>query len=481
MKRLVLLPDTNLFFQCKVLEDIDWRQLTDADAITLVIAKPVLREIEKHKAGGNSRRADRARKMNTRLRPLQTTDQESLIVRKADPTVEITLCTALLPAAELSDRLNYGEPDDTLIGVAQAYRAANPDLDARVLSHDGGLLGTAKAVGVPRELIPDQWLLPQEADEATKRFNQANEEIRRLKANAPAIEHTVSGADGADVDIIRIEQAHFEQLTDAETRSLLARLKQRFPLVTDFSKRPPAPRLAMGFPHQQQFDAPSEAAIDKYTKEHEKWLSSCHYKLKFAHISLEHARGIPTFVFIVKNTGVVPARDALVTLTAKGEFEIKPPPYQKEDGEPVDAASPLLPPAPIPPKGAWRLVSPVRSMMDVVGRMHSPFGGLDPYQHVRIPTGSGKEDPNDFYYKGGRANDPVASFQLRCAQWRHGQDEGFEFEIYPEMREGQIEGAVILRVEAENLPEPYEKAVPVRITRAATSTLEEAQRLVESL
>ena len=54
-------PDTNFFVQCKKADQLAWSDVTVADTIVLIVAKEVQREIDRHKNGGNARRAQRSR------------------------------------------------------------------------------------------------------------------------------------------------------------------------------------------------------------------------------------------------------------------------------------------------------------------------------------------------------------------------------------------------------------------------------------
>jgi hypothetical protein len=52
---LYLVADTNLFFECKSLDQLPWSEL-GADPIVILLTKPVPDEIDKHKKGGGRTR-----------------------------------------------------------------------------------------------------------------------------------------------------------------------------------------------------------------------------------------------------------------------------------------------------------------------------------------------------------------------------------------------------------------------------------------
>ena len=63
MSELHLVADTNLYFECCSLEDLPWESL-GYDPIVLLLAKPVLDEIDKHK-NANGRTRKRAERLCT--------------------------------------------------------------------------------------------------------------------------------------------------------------------------------------------------------------------------------------------------------------------------------------------------------------------------------------------------------------------------------------------------------------------------------
>ena len=67
MAAQIFFLDANVFLECRALEELPWKELTDEDPIRLLVALTVIEEIDKRKHG-NDRRADRARKASQRLR-----------------------------------------------------------------------------------------------------------------------------------------------------------------------------------------------------------------------------------------------------------------------------------------------------------------------------------------------------------------------------------------------------------------------------
>ena len=63
----LLALDTNTFLQCRLYNEIPWRDLVDTDSVRLILTMPVLDEIEAKKQGVNERLKKRARKILARI------------------------------------------------------------------------------------------------------------------------------------------------------------------------------------------------------------------------------------------------------------------------------------------------------------------------------------------------------------------------------------------------------------------------------
>jgi hypothetical protein len=134
MTKLTVIPDTNLFVQCRPLQELDWRALGAFDDFEIVATKPTQREIDKHKNSGNDRLAQRTRRASTMLRDLLLSDDDVLVVRKADPRVTLVLRPRSL-------RTLTNVIDGITIVPTQKRSEAGPDY--RVLGPNGSDFGAA--------------------------------------------------------------------------------------------------------------------------------------------------------------------------------------------------------------------------------------------------------------------------------------------------------------------------------------------------
>jgi predicted ribonuclease YlaK len=159
-KILYLFPDTNLFAQCRALEELDWDRWGDFDEVHLIVSRPVQAEIDHQKNKGGERLARRAKAASSLFHEIILVSSDNKQITSASPTVRLFIRTALKPDPALSDQLDYQLNDDQLVGVAHGFAEDHPNNAVRVLTHDTGPMASAKMVGVELAPIPDEWLLP---------------------------------------------------------------------------------------------------------------------------------------------------------------------------------------------------------------------------------------------------------------------------------------------------------------------------------
>jgi hypothetical protein len=324
-KILYLFPHTNLFMQCRALEELGWEQWSAFDEIHLVVSRPVQKEIDRHKSGGGQRLARRGKKAAGLLRDVIIGEGDHKLIRESPPQVKLYVKTHIKPSEALADKLNYHEPDDQLVGAGYAFKMDNPGFDVRILTHDGGPMASAKMAGMAIAVIPDEWFLPPEQSDSDKRIRSLEAEVARLKQAEPDFSIASLNLEGEERDEIEDEVVFYELITDVELASLMAELRERFPIATDFGLREKGERVSrqglasFGIDIKEVFTPATDQAIADYHEEHKKWLAECEKILRSLHIALRKNERPPIFVFRVSNNGTRPAEDALVTITATGK------------------------------------------------------------------------------------------------------------------------------------------------------------------
>ena len=503
--------DTNLFLQCRPLEELDWSSWTGFDEVRLIVSSPVLREIDYRKSKGNDRVAKRARATSARFRKMLAVGQAP--VHAANPRVVLSIEPQHTPSPELEQRLNYRERDDQLVGTLYGFSRCHEGADVRLLTHDTTPLFTAKGLDLEGDIIPDDWLLPPESTETEREVQSLRSELARLKKTEPSFSIRCVGPSDADLEEYRATHTWFEPLTDGQIADLMQRLKARFPLETDFGSREPAERtprqrtVLLGIA-KEVFTPATDEEIETYREEaYPEWLERCELLLQNHHLVLQHQAALLDFAFLASNVGTRPAVDVLITIEARGRFQIQPPSsddddddddddeeHRAEESEAEDLKPEELPPPPVAPRGQWKRIvtGGPGDAFRTVRALQRTLDGFSSFATARphvdslllrppsvLPT---PRDPNAFYYKPDRPSSPRSSFSLSCDQWRHDDaEEPFDGTIHVPLDQEKAEGALFFRIQAGNLSESASKLVPVRIEIAHVSALESAQAMVEKL
>ena len=458
--------DTNLFIQCRSLQQLDWSPWHDFDEVRLIVSNPVLREIDRLKTKGNDRVGRRARTASAMFREML--DHTHKLVHAQCPRVVLSVEPQHTPSQNLAGRLNYQERDDQLLGTLHGFARSDPSRDVRLLTHDTTPLYTARGLDLTADLISDQWLLPPETTETERNLAALETKYARLEAAEPSISIRCANQSDSVVDRYCGSYTWYEPPTDAEVEGLMQRLKARFPLATDFGSKQPAERSAPPtvanrlFATNQVFTPATDEEIEKYRDEaYPQWLERCEEMLRAHHRALQAETPVLEFTFLAENIGTRPATDTLVTIEARGAFQIKPPSsddpdeeQEDEDETPGELEAKMLPRPPTAPRGRWQNTiggQPgdalrafnrlARSLQVLPG---APHGDLD-FMSRRLAHPSlfrpASRDPNAFYYKPGLPSMPQDSFSLECAQWRHGNDaEPFVGEIHVPTDQDEAEG-----------------------------------------
>jgi len=485
-----LFPDTNLFLQCRPLDQLDWSDWRDADEVHVVVTRPVQAEIDEHKNKGNERRARRARAASGMLREILIKDARSRVVRENGPIVKLVIDVNTRPSPEHAEMLDYENPDDRLVGTIKAYVDANPGTQAFLLTDDFGPMASADMLGVPFVPIPEAWLLPPEPSEADREIRALKAEIARLKETEPHITVVCVNAQGGELDQLEFEQKRYEALTDGDLSRLAGELSNRFPLAKDFGSRERSERLAKRgiLQAREVFTPASDRDIQTYREEHAAWLKACESRLRNLHHALGWRDGRPALAFKVANEGSRPATEVLLTLRAKGGFLIAPP-AREEDEEDEQEDPFTLPPPPKAPAGRWE-PAPLAAlggldMLELLHQMNSSFRarpGRDVDLNHLVPRVHKPDDPNRFYYKPERPRGPIHEFSLTCHQWRHGVEAKlFTVEICSTIRDGSVAGALECVIHAGNMSSLVTKLIPVRGRMMLQPALSTAENMVARL
>jgi hypothetical protein len=484
--RAVFFPDTNLFIQCRTLDELDWSLVSEASVIELLVSRPVQAEIDRQKGKGAGRLGKRARAAMALFRRALYLSSERLQVRDGTPTVFLQVRQNLRRDPNLSELLDYSERDDQLVGIAAAFARDNPDVSVRLLTHDNGLLFSAKSVGLPYIAIPEAWLLAPETDEQDKALAALQGQLARYQRAEPTFELQANG--NALDPPITID--YYTPLSEHEVRELMIAAQRAHPIAEDFGSREPAQRGGVGAGllaslTREVFEPATDEEIARYRNEqYPEWVSSCEAALRDLHTTLNRCIAWPRIRVTLANAGSRPAEDAYIQFKTQGRLLLSVPrDDDEEDAGKQALAQPPLPRTPAVPCGQWTRMPTVSDHIAALGRSVAfdtrPILSRDFARLTEMPK---PRDPNAFYYKPHRPSYPMPVIGYECSQWRHQvSPETFDFEVTTDLVEQTVSGAITVEIHAANVTTPVEKTLPIRFAVQAHSSLDQARSLIAAL
>lgn len=349
--------DTNLFFECKRLEDIPWLDL-GVDPVVIALTKPVLTEIDKHKNGGGRTRR-RAIEISGRVREMLTACQQEVIIQEAGPRVALRLMPIVPPDPEFATLLDYSINDDRIVGTVASLLKDKTFASVSMLTDDSVAASTAQGLGVPFFLIPESWKRPPGQTSEAKRIKELEKDLATYRSQEPVI-NIVSASNAAMATNVvrRVAMA----LRPPEIDQLIDNLKARHPLKVDFSA-PEAVIQADGT--EISYKVPDEEEIGKYSAEtYPKWINACRSILETLHEGRVEPEPEIVLTFGISNDGTRPASKMRISFEAVGNINLSrdargPDDDRNQINDGHSALSPL-PRLPAPPAAptVQRIVKP---------------------------------------------------------------------------------------------------------------------------
>lgn len=534
-----LVADTNLFFECKALELLPWTEL-GYDPIIILLTKPVLDEIDKHKKANGRTRA-RALEIFGRVRAMLVSKSQEIEIQPSSPKVILRRATNVAPDPALRDKLDYTRADERLIGIASSLNSHASSYHVSLLTDDTGLASAADDIAAPCMMIMDSWRRPPSESTEEKRIKELEKDLATYRAQEPDI--CIKSCEPADAaNLVECIDQIATPLTEAEILKFLTMLQKKHPLKTDFTPPPRSTKMdKTGANITTTYTSPPDDQIAIYREAHyPQWLERCRSSLARLHVGRNELSPPVVLRWSMSNQGTRPASRVRVEFEAKGPLELRRLEPERHDSEHIeagnaDAGEPLaarpidrLPSPPVPPPfqelveriqrsqpvaEASRLATvpmpsqfPHSDFMEQIRRaQRNPFSqhtsslaafraalsvekalGANPIdftssQRLLSPLAlvPKPHDPEGFYYDWP-SNETVKKGALTCDLWRHRTgDEVFEFEVLF-TKDGEARGAIVCTVHAENLTNPVQAKIIVYRTMKPLDLSELAQSLVEA-
>ena len=491
--RLVL-SDTNLFFECKALEDLPWSEL-GGDPLYILLSKPVLDEIDKHKKG-RGRTRKRAIEIFKRIRAMLKAKVDEEIIQESGPLVVLKLARNLSVSTRHGALLDLNKTDDRLVAILSTLM--DDGKDALLLTHDTGPASTAHTLGLPFNIIPEDWLL--EAPPKDKETQELERQVAAYAAQEPILKLTLAShaepeSKKSKKSKVRHTVETFAPLDDADLDAEVARLKAAHPPQTDFSKSPSSYSKPKFGPFTKRdnitFEPPSEEAQRIYLDEtYPAWLQSCREQLACLHATKQKSPPLHLRIEL-ENDGSRSADNLRIEFSADGNAQLfwsrqcdendkteTEPDYKGDTQQSVDP----LPLPPVPPawkeivvpseksslSGLARLVEQTRRPMQGTSGLSISFPTPRNPMDIPIPDMPLPRDPETFYFFDCPDGVPVKKCVLTCDRMRHQSGvEVFEFDVlFGDL--STPNASILCTVHADNLTTPV--SLRVRVEQIVTSS-----------
>ena len=442
MSILYLFADSNLFLQYKPLNQLDWSGLGNFDDIEVLVCRTVQREIDALKDRREGRRTSRARKAASAfLEIAQYGPQEQ---RATAPRVVLNLYGASQPKQDLAGQLDYSQNDDRIIGHLAQFRADDPSADAWLLTRDSGLVLTAKTLGIPYAIPPDDWRLEPEPDDTDRKIQELTRQLGELQAQEP--EFHFSSAQQSDARPSHVEIAYdaFRPLGATERVQLVERLQTLYPPTVGARSR---------------ISAKANSQYEE--RDFPEWMSQCQESLDIVNgiVQLEHC---PELTVSIQNDGSRPATNALVEIRADGNFGLTAPVSELRDFGLMPVMERPKPPERPKPRAGWPTIL-----------NNLPASRMPTLPDLNVVPGF--QDQEAFEYTAEPTLEAEPSMVLTCGLWRHSLDpKEFTVRMVPTTFDSPMTGEITCTVHADNLTKPATFKLVVTLSPDYRPTLEPA-------
>jgi hypothetical protein len=334
---LHLVPDTNLFFEFKALEQLPWVELGH-DPIVLLLTKPVLDEIDKHKkAGGRTR--ERAIDIYSRFRGMLEAGIAEAEIQGSGPKVVLRRATSVLPDPELKEHLDYDKADEKLIGIVSTLSKQASGTDVKLFTDDGGPAGMALDLGVPFKMIPQPWRRPPAETTEAKELREVKKDLATYRNSEPKIVIRCETADASG--LVKVVGKTAAPLTDGEVEELIETLRLKHPQRDDFT--PPETKTTIdvwGATKTVTYSAPADDDITNYRDHlYPRWLDDCRAALRRVHVGRDEEAPPVTLRWAMSNDGSRPAERVRIEFATEGHLSIQRPRPERDDDEGADGKS----------------------------------------------------------------------------------------------------------------------------------------------
>jgi rRNA-processing protein FCF1 len=180
---IALFIDTNCFIELRDLKDLPWHELfPGADQVDLLVAPPVIKELDRFKSSPRERLRKRARLALQMIDEASRAEGLALVLRTQPMIVRLALAAGPRPDWEHLPQLDPSSIDDQIVA-----RAASHGGRVRLFSHDTGPRIQARLIRMEAMEPPDDWLLPLEKSDDQVKVSRLEKALEAALSSRPAV------------------------------------------------------------------------------------------------------------------------------------------------------------------------------------------------------------------------------------------------------------------------------------------------------
>ena len=435
--------DSNLFIQCRPLQDLDWDRFVGQEEVTLLVPSAVLMELDRHKSDGNGRRASRARLAIQFLNSILEAADDTVIVR----TTPTKVIAQFAPTVFVD--VNTSNDDSILLEVAEMARIRGNEF-VSLVTHDTNLKVKAKRKGLRFFPVPDEWLLAPEPDQREKRMRQLEQELALLKKQTPIIEITLD--ENQEIELV---VPSYEPLTPDTVERLVEAMTAKFPMKTDFSLTSFEKLQSAGVIGIAGLHPPSDREIAKYQKkEYAQWENKIRSRLERLHSTLLIRDATTDIRLLIVNSGTVSGEHLQIAIRVSEGLKI----FDSDNYDKVLEGPFKRPHAPNPPQPRQTSFDGLKNLLqhDMTSTVYRPEILM---RHKR----------DEFYRKTGE--DVDTEWVWECENMRHSvSPHEFPFKVGMDLQSQPSGGQITIEVSAENLPKAVTEQFRIKIVSEPADT-----------
>lgn len=464
---LVIFFDTNILMHFKWFTDAAWDPLWAEAKIRLLVPRRVVREMDAHK--NNPEKRERARDSNTRLGSLRKTADKEDRLRK-HPDLRLAFAPTLDNDVESAAGLDLQQGDHLIVLEILRYQALHPGAHCAFLTNDTGAALVAEEHRIQVLDPPTGTERKVEPDAKDRRIRELERKLHALELRQPVIEGWCEGTAWAEKPSVERVYRWYEKLNAGAVESLLEYVHRRFPTyprdASDLAVDTNHP-MASVLESVSRLNRISDETWKRYEEEYAAWIG--YFRGLLSQVEWELiARARPRPIHIeLRNVGLVPGETAKVEIEAFGDFTVG----LVVESEPLRMPSP--PERPLTTmetiaRGArqWGL-APLPALYESLNAMD------------RIVSLADLHDPHAWR----ETDDGPRVVAWLCRSWRHQVDPiHFTITLTPlDEAPETVEGKLLIRVTAKNLPVPVTQEVAVRLVRHLGNTVDGAREIMDTI